>query len=64
MPASLTVSAPGKALLVGGYLVLERPNAGLVLTTTSRFFSSLSWKPCEVRAAVRQTRERTGERCS
>ncbi|GJD10572.1 Phosphomevalonate kinase [Galdieria sulphuraria] len=34
-------SAPGKVLLVGGYLVLERPNAAFVVTTTTRFTATL-----------------------
>jgi phosphomevalonate kinase len=38
-------SAPGKVLIAGGYLVLERPNAGLVLSTTARFYAVVrdSW---------------------
>ncbi|MQL73304.1 hypothetical protein Taro_005654, partial [Colocasia esculenta] len=32
-------SAPGKVLITGGYLILERPNAGLVLSTTARFYA-------------------------
>lgn len=35
-------SAPGKVLLAGGYLVLERPLAGLVLSVSSRFFSRVA----------------------
>jgi phosphomevalonate kinase len=34
----VTVSAPGKVLVLGGYLVLEAPNPGLVLTTSARFY--------------------------
>lgn len=34
-------SAPGKVLLVGGYLVLERPNIAFVVTTSSRFTANL-----------------------
>lgn len=34
-------SAPGKVLMTGGYLVLERPNAGLVLSTNARFYASV-----------------------
>ncbi len=30
-------SAPGKVLLTGGYMILERPNSGLVLTVNARF---------------------------
>ncbi|GBG59786.1 hypothetical protein CBR_g54890 [Chara braunii] len=32
-------SAPGKVLVTGAYLILERPNAGLVLSTSARFFA-------------------------
>lgn len=36
------VSAPGKVLMTGGYLVLDRQySPGLVLTTTSRFFTQV-----------------------
>ncbi|CAL4921791.1 unnamed protein product [Urochloa decumbens] len=35
----VVASAPGKVLIAGGYLVLERPNAGLVLSTTARFYA-------------------------
>ena len=33
------VSAPGKVLMTGGYLILERPNPGLVLSTSARFYA-------------------------
>lgn len=36
---AVVASAPGKVLMTGGYLVLERPNAGLVLSTNARFFA-------------------------
>lgn len=36
---SAVASAPGKVLITGGYLVLERPNAGIVLSTTARFYA-------------------------
>lgn len=32
-------SAPGKVLMTGGYLILERPNAGVVLSTNARFYA-------------------------
>ncbi|KAM0847799.1 hypothetical protein ACQ4PT_054794 [Festuca glaucescens] len=35
----VVASAPGKVLVAGGYLVLERPNPGLVLSTTARFYA-------------------------
>ncbi|KAK1367582.1 hypothetical protein POM88_033674 [Heracleum sosnowskyi] len=31
--------APGKVLMTGGYLILERPNVGLVLSTNARFYA-------------------------
>ncbi|CAM9649663.1 unnamed protein product, partial [Choristocarpus tenellus] len=39
----ITVSAPGKVLIAGGYLVLERPNVGVVLASTARFYTSIKW---------------------
>ena len=33
-------SAPGKVLLSGGYLILDQPYSGLVLSTSARFFAS------------------------
>lgn len=44
-----TVSAPGKVLVAGGYLVLDRPNVGVVLAATARFFSSVTWTDEKVR---------------
>jgi ERG8-type phosphomevalonate kinase len=44
----VTVSASGKVLITGGYLVLERPNAGLVLAGSARFYSTLSWQAAAV----------------
>ncbi|XP_022736387.1 phosphomevalonate kinase, peroxisomal-like isoform X2 [Durio zibethinus] len=35
----VVASAPGKVLLTGGYLILERPNAGIVLSTNARFYA-------------------------
>ncbi|RSH77383.1 phosphomevalonate kinase [Apiotrichum porosum] len=39
------VSAPGKVLLAGGYLVLDRAYTGLVVATSSRFYASVSDVP-------------------
>ncbi|XP_058224541.1 phosphomevalonate kinase, peroxisomal-like [Rhododendron vialii] len=36
---AVVASAPGKVLMTGGYLVLERPNAGVVLSTNARFYA-------------------------
>lgn len=33
------VSSPGKALVAGGYLVLEPTYSGVVVSTTSRFYT-------------------------
>ncbi|KAL8208173.1 hypothetical protein R6Q57_007585 [Mikania cordata] len=38
---TVVASAPGKVLMTGGYLVLERPNAGIVLSTNARFYAVL-----------------------
>jgi phosphomevalonate kinase len=36
------VSAPGKVLMAGGYLVLERPNVGLVVAVNKRFHTTVT----------------------
>ncbi|MFS7944178.1 putative phosphomevalonate kinase [Helianthus anomalus] len=38
---AVVASAPGKVLMTGGYLVLEKPNAGIVLSTNARFYAVL-----------------------
>jgi phosphomevalonate kinase len=40
--SDVTVSAPGKVLLAGGYLVLEAPNAGFVIAADKRFYTTVS----------------------
>ncbi|OCF54614.1 phosphomevalonate kinase [Kwoniella mangroviensis CBS 10435] len=40
-----TVSSPGKVLLAGGYLVLDREYSGLVVATSSRFYSTVTSLP-------------------
>ena len=40
--STLHVSSPGKVLISGGYLVLERPNVGLVVAASARFHCRLS----------------------
>jgi phosphomevalonate kinase len=39
------VSAPGKVLLAGGYLVLDRDYSGLVVATSSRFYCVIDTSP-------------------
>jgi phosphomevalonate kinase len=41
MDDALVCSCPGKVLLSGGYLVLDRAYNGLVAATTSRFYAIL-----------------------
>lgn len=41
---AVTVSAPGKILLAGGYLVLEAPNAAFVVAADKRFFCTVEHK--------------------
>lgn len=36
---SLVVSAPGKVLIAGGYLVLDPKYSGIVVSTSSRFYT-------------------------
>ena len=40
MAAQFTASAPGKALIAGGYLVLESPNIGVTIASSSRFYAT------------------------
>ena len=37
----VTVGASGKALLCGGYLVLEHPNIGITIASTSKFYTTV-----------------------
>ncbi|WVQ95433.1 phosphomevalonate kinase [Kwoniella sp. CBS 9459] len=41
-PHRTIVSSPGKVLLAGGYLVLDRAYSGVVVATSSRFYSVVS----------------------
>ena len=46
IPMSATVvSAPGKVLLAGGYLILDPKYSGIVVSTSSRFYSVVSPAP-------------------
>jgi phosphomevalonate kinase len=44
LAAPLTTSAPGKVLITGGYLILEKPHQGLVVSTTARFHTTVQWR--------------------
>lgn len=37
----VSVSAPGKVLVAGGYLILEKENLGITVAGTSRFYASV-----------------------
>lgn len=41
MKGPVCVSAPGKVLVAGGYTVLEHPNVGIAVATTSRFYTTV-----------------------
>lgn len=45
MNRTTIVSAPGKVLLTGGYLVLDPTYTGLVIATSSRFYSVIRTRP-------------------
>ncbi|KAJ9117552.1 hypothetical protein QFC22_004402 [Naganishia vaughanmartiniae] len=45
MSRTTIVSAPGKVLLTGGYLVLDPKYTGLVIATSSRFYSVVRTQP-------------------
>lgn len=55
------VSAPGKVLLAGGYLVLDPLYTGLVVATSSRFFASVkpTTEPCP--SGTARVRVRAGQ---
>ena len=38
------ISAPGKVLIAGGYVVLEHPNLAITLSTSSRFYTIIKLK--------------------
>jgi phosphomevalonate kinase len=40
--SSLVLSASGKVLLAGGYLVLDPTYSGIVVSTSSRFYTVIS----------------------
>ncbi|KAJ3181817.1 phosphomevalonate kinase [Irineochytrium annulatum] len=51
-----TISAPGKVLIAGGYLVLDRDYTGLVVGADARFYSTVSPLPTSNRATGSQPR--------
>jgi phosphomevalonate kinase len=63
MVQTTVVSAPGKVLIAGGYLVLDPAYSGIVVSTSSRFYTAisdqLSPKPGVVRVRSPQFLEAT-----
>jgi phosphomevalonate kinase len=55
------VSAPGKVLLAGGYLVLDRLYTGLVVATSSRFFASVRPTTAPCPSGIARVRVRAGQ---
>jgi hypothetical protein len=45
-----TASAPGKVLVAGGYLVLVRPNVGVVVGMSARFTSTVAGEQQRLKA--------------
>ena len=45
MSRTTLVSSPGKVLVAGGYLVLDPKYSGLVVSTSSRFYTAVSDLP-------------------
>ena len=53
MVQTTVVSAPGKVLIAGGYLVLDPDYSGLVVSTSSRFYTAISDQPLPKPGVVR-----------
>jgi hypothetical protein len=53
MVQTTVVSAPGKVLIAGGYLVLDPAYSGIVVSTSSRFYTVISDRPSLKPAIVR-----------
>jgi len=41
----VVLSAPGKVLIAGGYLVLDPAYSGIVVSTSSRFYTAIQPSP-------------------
>lgn len=50
----VTISAPGKALVAGGYLVLEAPNVGVTISSSSRFYTTVKVLPEDKAPMIKQ----------
>lgn len=52
LATQIHVSCPGKILVAGGYLVLEKPNVGLTITGSSRFHSNLKFNKGPISSSI------------
>lgn len=50
MSSPTVISSPGKVLLAGGYLVLDPAYSGVVVSTSSRFYTAIGTLPQPARA--------------
>ncbi len=55
---STTISAPGKVLIAGGYLVLDPAYSGVVIATSSRFYTTIFNTPNSTSNETNQSRIR------
>lgn len=53
MPRTTVVSAPGKVLIAGGYLVLDPAFSGTVVSTSSRFYTVIQDHAVEEPSKIR-----------
>jgi len=53
----VVVSCPGKVLLAGGYLVLDRNHQGFVISTPSRFYTVVQEQSESTTQATEQAKE-------
>ena len=53
MSSTTVVSAPGKVLIAGGYLVLDPTYSGVVISTSSRFYSVIQNAPSPTPLIIR-----------
>lgn len=53
MVHTTVISAPGKVLVAGGYLVLDPAYSGVVVSTSSRFYTAIRDQPSLKPATVR-----------
>jgi phosphomevalonate kinase len=53
MSSTTIVSAPGKVLIAGGYLVLDAAYSGVVVSTSSRFYAVIQDAPTPTPLVIR-----------